>query len=579
MALFAVLVDFMGSKLSPISLFGGNVRKWLPLVPLLLILPVIPYPVDSFQINVDPSFNTGASQPHQTTKKLFPYQEHGVERLLDRRHLLLCDDPGLGKTIQCIEALNRIGKEDSIILVICPKSVLGVWQSELEEWLAPHLAASWGIHIASVKDKPVPRPGTITLLNYDITWKLEEELHSLTFDVLICDECHYLKSLDSKRTKTILGDLTKKDPKPGIRADYMWLLTGTPVLNRPVELFTLVHAIDPMEFPTFEEYANRYCDPKTRTVFQRRGHAVTIKDYSGASNLEELSKRLEAIMVRRYKMDVLSQLPPKFRSCICLAGGEDIAIQERELLRAALEESNITESVTGGMDLDDFGSSAEKLMSYLQNSRSDNEILAKISAVRQATALRKLKPALELLDEYITQEKVVVFVHHRAVYDAVMEHYGDQAVGIKGGMEGSDRDAAVRRFQDDPNVRVFVGSIRAAGLGLTLTASSHVVFLELDWSPGVMNQAEDRCHRVGQANSVRIKYFVFKDTIDAWLSKSLMFKQSSINQILPEKLSGAEGTGYVFTFGKHGEYSSSWACFSLLFGSQQAAFCLQKELV
>jgi uncharacterized protein (DUF3820 family) len=117
-------------------------------------------------------------------------------------------------------------------------------------------------------------------------------------------------------------------------------------------------------------------------------------------------------------------------------------------------------------------------------------------------------------------------------------------------METDARSEAVRSFQEDEEVRIFVGSIRAAGVGLTLTAASHVVFLEMDWSPGVMAQAEDRCHRVGQHDSVQVQYYVFKDTIDEWIAKSLLYKQSNIDQILPEKVSGAE-SGYVFDFGKH----------------------------
>lgn len=119
-----------------------------------------------------------------------------------------------------------------------------------------------------------------------------------------------------------------------------------------------------------------------------------------------------------------------------------------------------------------------------------------------------------------------------------------------GGTDTDSRSEAVTRFQRDPDVRVFVGSVRTAGLGLTLTAASRVVFLELDWSPGVMAQAEDRCHRVGQRDSVRVQYYVFKGTIDEWIAKSLLYKQSTIEQILPETMGGVD-SGYVFDFGKH----------------------------
>jgi uncharacterized protein (DUF3820 family) len=363
----------------------------------------------------------------------------------------------------------------------------------------------------------------------------------------------------------VLGDGKKFG---GISSEYLWLLTGTPVLNRPVELYPLLRAIQPGEFYSFQEYAERYCDPKAIQYYgsgRRPG-----MDYSGASNLAELSQRLEPIMLRRYKADVLDQLPPKFHSYLCLTGKSIAAKQERKrlkevmmefgissidgralqdfgseetskLFKAALTKSNEKDSKDDG--LEDFGSKASGLQSYL----GLNEALHRI---RHETALSKLEPAVELLEDIILSEKVVVFAHHRALISGLMDHFGDQAVCVVGGMEREERSEAVRRFQEDQDVRIFVGSIHAAGLGLTLTAAAHVVFLELDWSPAVMTQAEDRCHRIGQLNSVRVQYYVIKDTIDEWLAKSLLFKQRNIDQILPEKVGGVE-TGYVFSFGKH----------------------------
>ncbi|CAB9526773.1 regulator of chromatin subfamily A-like protein 1 [Seminavis robusta] len=524
---------------------------------LLLLLAAV-RTTASFQNHVDTTQTAAPSEQPQLQPKpeLFPYQQDGVERLVSQKRLLLADEMGMGKTVQCIEALNRIGKEDSTILIICPKSVLGVWQQELEQWLNPDLASCWTVHIASMKEKPSPQPGSVTIINYDICFKLEKELHKPDYQVMICDECHALKSVDSKRTRSILGKMTGKRRKPGIQSEYLWLLTGTPVLNRPVELFPIVHSVDPDGFTDFDDYANRYCDPKTRDIYVR-GRRVTVKEFSGAANLGELSKRLDPIMVRRCKSEVLTQLPPKLRSCRCLIADQDIAREERELLREALQGSGFNEN-TAGMDLNDFGSNAQQLLSYIEKGKSTKEMLATISAVRQETAQRKLDPAIELLEEYLTQEKVVVFVHHRAIFDSLMDHFGKTAVGIKGGIDRIERDEAVRQFQHDPNVRLFVGSIRACGLGLTLTAASHVVFLELDWSPGIMAQAEDRCHRVGQVSNVRVEYFVFKGTIDEWLSRSLIFKQHSIDEILPEKIlpepeemPETDETGYLLDFGKH----------------------------
>lgn len=474
---------------------------------------------------------------------LFPYQNEGVQRLVQAKRLLLADEMGLGKTVQCIEAINVIRTDDTRVLIVCPKSVMGVWESELDRWLKSPLA----LHIASPKSFPLPSDGSITLINYDICHKFREELQLRSYDVLICDEAHYLKSLTAKRTLAILGNVDATNT--GIRSEYLWLLTGTPVLNRPVEIYPLLRALNPDEFASFDDFVARYCDPKTA----HHGRGRYSMDYSGAKNLAELSLRLEPIMLRRYKVDVLTQLPPKFRSCLCLAGS-DAAELERERLRSILA----APSHTNRDDLEHFGLEASDLLSYLgkiadldiDDPENRNRIMGSLATVRKETALSKLEPAVELLSDIVDSHKVVVFAHHRELIVALMERFGDQAVCVIGGMDMEARSHAVSRFQNDEDVRIFVGSIRAAGVGLTLTAASHVVFLELDWSPGVMSQAEDRCHRVGQLDSVQVQYFVFKDTIDEWIAKSLLYKQSTIDQILPEKLAGIE-SGYVFDFGKH----------------------------
>jgi len=389
---------------------------------------------------------------------------------------------GLGKTVQCIEAINTIGNKDATILIICPKSVLGVWESELQSWLD----LPYEIQITTSKDFQPPFEGSVTLINYDLCHKFRDELLEITvYDVLICDEAHYLKSLDAKRTKAIFGNGSEQ--MPCIPAKKLWLLTGTPVLNRPVELYPLLRAIRPMEFSSFRDYASRYCDPQT--IKDRRGNYHV--DYSGAMNLAELSRRLDSVMLRRYKTDVLKQLPPKFRSCKCLLDSGE-ADFEQERIQEILSDRDYR--YDEGLRVEDFGSEAASLVQYIgrdidmNDPDRRNQIMGCISSIRRKTAMLKVDVSAELLENVILSEKVVVFAHHRDVILRLVDKFGKKAVCVLGGMSTEERSDAVARFQNDPDVRIFAGSIRAAGVGLTLTASSHVVFLEMDWVRAMKHQ-------------------------------------------------------------------------------------------
>eukprot|EP00554_Chaetoceros_debilis_P011453 CAMPEP_0194106128 /NCGR_PEP_ID=MMETSP0150-20130528/6215_1 /TAXON_ID=122233 /ORGANISM="Chaetoceros debilis, Strain MM31A-1" /LENGTH=803 /DNA_ID=CAMNT_0038794199 /DNA_START=154 /DNA_END=2565 /DNA_ORIENTATION=+ len=536
-----------------------------------------------------------------TCLSLFPYQQEGCDRLLQDKRLLLADEMGLGKTVQCIEAMNQIattrkkfhprekddddnitGDGNAIVnaLVICPKSVLGVWESELQTWLSPDVNADIRMVTRATKEFPFefeqefPQSKSstsdihITLINYDLCNKYRNNLQAFPYDILICDEAHYLKSITAKRTEAVFG---AKSGLGGIYSEYLWLLTGTPVLNRPMELFTLLRAIDLVNFGNFKEYTERYCDPKT--IKDRRGNFR--KDYSGAMNLRELSQRLQPIMLRRYKMDVLTELPLKFRGTRVLHSGDVDSSSTSRLEQERLQEILGTSAgelhsrgkrSDGSEEIEEFGSAAEysNLVKYLgvewidmKDPDQRNLIMGFISAVRKETALMKVDLSAELIEDIVASgEKVVVFAHHREVIHRLVDKFGSKAVFVMGGMSTDDRTDAVRQFQEDDNVRILVGSIRAAGVGVTLTASSTVIFLEMDWSPGVMAQAEDRCHRLGQLNSVSIQYHVFRDTIDEWIAKSLVRKQDNIDQILPSESRSTStlpkiSLTYTLDFGKY----------------------------
>eukprot|EP00521_Asterionellopsis_glacialis_P012047 CAMPEP_0195302020 /NCGR_PEP_ID=MMETSP0707-20130614/30344_1 /TAXON_ID=33640 /ORGANISM="Asterionellopsis glacialis, Strain CCMP134" /LENGTH=703 /DNA_ID=CAMNT_0040365147 /DNA_START=105 /DNA_END=2216 /DNA_ORIENTATION=+ len=533
-------------------------------------------------------------------KILFPYQSKGVERLVADKRVLLADEMGLGKTIQAISALNQLvqngemSKTEARVLIISPKSVLHVWQDELEEWLDPSFLQNLDIQLCTAGSSPEDplSKGVIQLINYDICFKHKELLQAMPFDVLICDEAHYLKSSTSKRTKAILGNVAGTKTTRGISSRYLWLLTGTPIMNRPVELYPLLHALDPQGWETQTQFIERYCEPK---VFKggggnrRRRWGVNA---NGATNLGELQNRLTPYMIRRYKTDVLTDLPPKLRSCVTLDGGSTAASIERQMVAdmmtgmgtmttmndnvSLLYDRNTNtrgsgaEEENGLLGLESFGAEASTLVEYgiKPSDFEDERFLGALAKIRKETALLKLDPAVAMLKDIIVCEKVVVFAHHRQIVLELVERFGSQCVHIIGGMESDQRAEAIQRFQTDDNCRIFVGSIRAAGVGVTLTAASHVVFLEMDWSPATMAQAEDRCHRVGQQDSVLCQYYVFRNTIDEWVARQLIAKEVVTTMALPTDTDVAasisssssqtttsrgisNSLGYVFDFGKH----------------------------
>jgi hypothetical protein len=371
----------------------------------------------------------------------------------------------------------------------------------------------------------------------------------------------------------VLGSLIA--PKKGEAADvaleagYKLFLTGSPLLNRPVELYPLVAAVDPEAAfvpyaGSYNDFVHRYCAPHLKKIPGRNTRHAW--DFTGASNEAELREALAGLMLRRLKADVLSNLPPKLFRVFPL---ESAAVRKAEL-RALAELASVRGAAGGGADeeaqLDESESAPadpeslsmlDLARAMLTRDEALNTAKSSASALRYAqpvdllrimdaraeTALAKVPAALELIaaltapldgdDGNGPPRKLVVFAHHRRVIAELLAGLGARAVQLTGSCTAESRSEAVERFQTDPSVSVFVGSIRAAGVGLTLTAASQVLFLELDWSPAVMSQAEDRCHRIGQAGNVLVTYLVFQGTLDEKIAEMLVSKQSTINRILP----------------------------------------------
>jgi len=457
---------------------------------------------------------------------------------------------GLGKTAQSIVAINHLFINDEIssrdcrILIICPKSVVSVWYDELEKWLdTTYLTVQNNVYVISAASKSDPLDfnssrGMIQIVNYDICNKHQDALQEGRFDVLICDEAHYLKSDSSQRSNAILG--IKEGSIGGIQSRFLWFLTGTPILNRPNEIFPLLWALRKNEYSTpYYAFAKSWGS-----------------SFNEVSNLGQLKKLMKPLMLRRKKLDVLKDLPPKLYSVVTLEGSEEATAKEEEYAfdtyGVDLSAARRRRTSDSEESLGEFGEGATLLRYGIGKDMSGKDALQALASIRSYTSYLKLEPAVQLLKQYIQCEKVVVFANHRKVILGLVEEFGSSCVHIIGGMDSDARAEAVQRFQHDASCRLFIGSIRAAGVGLTLTASSHVVFLELDWSPGIMTQAEDRCHRVGQQDSVQVDYFVFKGTIDGWMALQLARKSQGIRRTLSPSRSGVERQHkYKLDFGKY----------------------------
>ena len=446
-----------------------------------------------------------------------PFQRAGIAYALARPNVLIGDAMGLGKTVQSIGVINADPTLRKI-LVLCPASLRLNWRRELSKWLIEERS------IAIAQGDSCPLEFDILVCNYDIAARHTERLRSVAWDLIIADEAHYLKNPDAKRTVAVLGKPAKKgkDPVPAIPARRKLLLTGTPIPNRPIEGWPLFNALG--VFQSFWGYAKRYC----AAYESRYGW-----DLSGASHLDELQDKLRAsVMVRRLKEDVLTELPPKRRQVIEIpANGAQGAVDTENRAYEAHEERLIAlraqaELAKASDNEDDYAAAVARLREAAQVA------FAEMSKARHATAVAMIPHAIEhVTDALEGGGKVVLFAHHHDIIDAIVAAFPGCAK-LDGRDSMTDRDAAVTRFQTDPTCTLFVGGIQAAGVGLTLTASAHVIFAELDWVPGNVTQAEDRTHRIGQRASVLVQHLVLEGSLGARMAHVLVAKQAVIDAAL-----------------------------------------------
>jgi len=436
--------------------------------------------------------------PHPDGLDYMPFQKAGIRYALERDNVLFADEMGLGKTIEAIGVINA-DETIKTVLVVCPKSLKLNWQREMERWLVRPMSIG-------VANGSYPVDNDVVILNYEGVKKYAEQITQRNWDMVIVDECHYIKNPKAQRSQAVKA----------ISARRKLRLTGTPIVNRPAELYNIIEDMGG-DWGSFFSFARRYCDARNN------GWGW---DFSGAANLDELQTRLrQSIMVRRLKADVLTELPRKIRQIIeleAVTAAQRAAVKAEKSLELSKAESE-----------EAYRSAVERL------SDATRVDFAEMARLRHETAIAKAPLVVEHVQGVIEDNngyKVIIGAHHHDMIGALMEGLAEfDPVRLTGKESEQERQAAVDRFQADPACKVFIGSIQAAGVGITLTASHHVVFAELDWVPGNVSQFEDRAHRIGQLDTVLVQHLVLSESLDARMAKAIVEKQRVIDQALDMK--------------------------------------------
>ncbi len=413
--------------------------------------------------------------------ELAPFQWAGVRYVLEARRAFIADEQGLGKTVEALAALEA---DDAFpAVVVCPASLKLNWERETRHWLAHR-------SVAVIAGRGVgPGKADITILNYEIVAAHREALGRMRPKALVVDESHYVKNPQAKRTQAVRR-LAATIVPDGLRL----ALSGTPVLNHAEELVSQLRVIGRIEdFGSGAQFARRF---------------------RGELSEERLHWHLRRrCFVRRLKSEVLPQLPAKRQVVVPVALSND-----REYRLA--EQDVIAWLRSQPLDLRELNA---RIAATLRAER-----LAQLGTLQRLAARGKLAAALSWIGDFLESgEPLVVFARHVEVQEAVLARFPD-AAHLLGKDSITARDAAVAAFQSPGGPQLLIGATRVAAQGITLTRASNVAFLELEWTPAMHDQAEDRCHRIGQHDAVTAWYLLAADTIDETMAALIQRKRGIV---------------------------------------------------
>jgi len=426
------------------------------------------------------------------------HQKESIEKLVGNDKFILADDMGLGKTTSTIIASLEMGTEK--VLIICPASLKINWQREIENYTDKEI---------SIVEGKKWEPSEYTIINYDILKNFHDPKHpdksdilNYGFDLVVMDEAHYVQNQKAQRTK-IANDIANKVGK-------VWLLTGTPMTSRPMNYYNLLNLVDSPVADNWMAYAIRYCAGYQFSVGSKRVWNVT-----GASNLEELRDRTKPQVLRRLKEDILD-LPEKILTPVYLR------TKSKEYKKLMVEY------------YDWYKSSEESTSLTIQ--------FSKLMKVRQVIAEEKIKDTIEIAENIIEQgKKVIIFTNFTDTLNKITNHFGNVAVKLDGKMSKPNRQHSVDEFQNNDKVKVFVGNLKAAGVGITLTAAEAVIMNDLSFVPSDHSQAEDRAYRYDQKFSVSVYYPIFENTVESVIYNILSKKKNIFETVMGDN----EGKGDV----------------------------------
>jgi len=438
----------------------------------------------------------------RTPYDLYAYQEIAVafleSRIQDSKGALIGDQPGLGKTIETLAWLS-LNPDKLPALIVTQASIKRNWYREVEKWM-PNTRVQM---LDQGKDK-LDKDAEIVIINYDLIWRkgIEEQLIKRKFPVVVYDEVTSIKESSAKRTKSA--------KKLGRRAEFNIGLSGTPILNRPIEFYNILNLIEPKQFSSQFKFGMRYCNG------YHNGFGYVFK---GSSRTDELREQIQPLMIRRLKDDVLAELPAKSRRTIFI----DMPGKYYQDYVAA--ENNLVETLRS--------LPSGKVSNEYEESRM--WLLSKLNYLRHIVGLSKAEEAQVIIKNFVDAgEKLVVFAHHHDVIDLIDDYLTKDKVShvsVDGRTAGPARQEAIDKFQTDPDCMVFVAST-AMGMGVTLTAASNALFVERQWTPGIEEQMEDRLHRIGQTNAVLIHYMQVEGSLDEKMDILVENKRTILNEVL-----------------------------------------------